>query len=106
MIKINNKIYVGNNITITNGKVIIDGVNQNIDDKIINIQVDSNLESLEFDCAESCIINGNVTSLQSTNGNVTVTNDILGNVSTVNGNVKANSIKGSVKTVNGNIKNI
>lgn len=82
MININGKTYVGNNIQITNGKVVIDGKVMNDDlsqDKKIEINVVGEFK-------------GN---LIVTEGNVNVKGDIGGNVNAV-GSVTCDDVGGNV----------
>lgn len=60
-VQINGKTYIGNNITMKNGVVIVDGVEQGdfSDEKKIEIKVLSNVESIES--KESITIRGNLT---------------------------------------------
>lgn len=106
MITINGQVYTGNNITVNNGKVTIDGNTvQGLDEKIINISVEGNLEgNLTVDNAESIEINGYVGgSVRTNNGDVICESDIHNGASTTNGDIHASKIEGSISTVNGDI---
>lgn len=106
MISINGKTYKNaNNITITDGKVILDGVVQNVEDSpTINISIEGDVQTLSVDSCEVIHVAGDTYSLNTVNGKVIA----LGNVNdieTINGNVKCNGdILGNVKTVNGNVR--
>jgi len=105
MVSINGKIYSGRNISIINGKVIIDGKdNTPGNDKVISITITGDVESLVVDYCEKITIDGNVTSVKTTSGDVEITGDIGGDVSTVSGDVESNDISGSVKTTSGDVK--
>ncbi len=121
MIKINGKTYSGNNIQISNSKVIIDGkdVTNDHDTKEITITVEGNIENLTVDHAKTVEVHGNVGSVKSGSADVTCGNvngnvqtgsgdvecsHIVGNVQTGSGDVKSNTITGSVKTSSGDIK--
>jgi DUF4097 and DUF4098 domain-containing protein YvlB len=119
-ITINGKTYVGENISVVNGVVKINGKHVEITDKIINISVDGDLDTLSVDNAEQITINGDCGTIESGSGNVKANNiygdvetasgkvevvgTITGKVETASGNVSADTIQGSVKTVSGNIK--
>lgn len=51
MIKINNKVYTGNNLQIRNSQIFINGkqVNLQEDETIINIIVEGSIETLDID---------------------------------------------------------
>jgi hypothetical protein len=102
MININGKSYYGNNISINNGKVIIDGINLSIDEKIINITVDGNIDNLSVDSCESLTVSGNVAAVKTVSGDV-ICQNILGSVKTVSGDVTAKVINGNVNSVSGDI---
>ena len=104
MITINGKSYKGNNISVSNGVVKIDGKIQHDDDsKQINISVVGNLQTLEVDSCEMIMVTGEVDSVVSYNGNVKCGN-VNGWVTTTNGNIKAGDVSGDATTKNGNIK--
>lgn len=96
MININGKSYTGNNITISNNKVMIDGVaiNETPDKNgILKVVIEGNLNSVTSDCAVE--VHGNV------EGNVKagMNADILGNVGE---DVKA-GMNVTCKDVQGNV---
>lgn len=107
MININGMSFSGQNISIKNNQIYIDGkrIDEQFEEqKTFNITVDSPVSKLEVDNAESIEIKGDVGTVKSTNGNVNISGTVSGDVKTVNGNVKAASIEGDVRTVNGNIR--
>lgn len=94
------------NISVVNGKVIINGkevsdINK-IEDKEINIIIDGEVESVKTDSGNIQCNTAN--KVESYNGDIIIKGDVNGDVNTYNGNVSATIIKGSVSTVNGNIK--
>jgi len=116
----NGKVVSGRNISITNGKITVDGKRIDVDenDKVINISVQGDVESINVDACEKVEITGNAKTVKTTSGdvlcqdvqgNVTTTsgdidcNDVAGSVNTVSGDVIANGINGPVKTVSGDI---
>lgn len=106
MININGKSFFGNNIVVNNGKVIIDGKDVTPDSKVINIQVDGNVDMLQVDNCDKMEINGDANSAKTTNGNISISGSVKGDVQTTNGNVVCGQVGGSVSTKNGNIKHL
>ena len=119
MIIINNKSYSGSNVTIRENKVIVDGVDQTPNDKVITISIDGDVNQLNIDHCEKLNIVGNVGYVRSGSGDINCTNitggaqtgsgdveceTINGNVQTGSGNVKSDKITGSVRTGSGDIK--
>lgn len=122
MIRLNGKTYNGNNMTIINGKIILDGkeVKDFEDEKVINIVIEGNYSGdLNVDSCNFIKVRGDVKGnikstngkiecknvegdVEATNGNINCEN-IGHNVSNMNGNIKANNIHGSAKTINGSI---
>jgi hypothetical protein len=106
IIRVNNVEYRGNSISISNGKVIIDGVEVKgtKDEKKINIVVEGNLESLDVDCCDKVEINGSADQVKTLSGNVHVKGDVTDSIKTMSGNVHVSgAVGGKVKTMSGNI---
>ena len=101
-IRINNQNYTGDNIIIDNNKIVIDNVVTQINDKIINISIVGNVDSLRVASCETLTVNGDIKTLDSTSGNIKC-NNITGNVECISGNITTKSIGGNVKTISGNI---
>ena len=59
-IKVNGVSYQGRTISINNGKVIIDGKDGSVDEKVITISVDGNVESLIVDQCQTIRVTGHV----------------------------------------------
>jgi len=118
---INNVSHVGNNIIITNGRVIIDGKEVTPEnEKIINIKIEGDVNSVNVGYCQSLSVIGNVDtlgstsgdievsgsaqSISSTSGDIQVEGDVSGNVSTTSGDVQiGGSVAGNVKTLSGDI---
>lgn len=101
---INGKSYNGNNITIKNGDIIIDGNNIEIDSKNINIIVNGDIDKLDITSCNSLEIKGDVNSIKTTSGDINCGN-IKGDVNTISGDIKVDgNIYGNTKTVSGDIK--
>jgi len=103
-IRINNNTYSGNSITITNGKVIINGKDVTPDSKEINISIEGNVDQLKVDYCNSVSVVGDVNSLQTQSGDVDVSGEVKGSVATMSGDVDCGNILGSVSTMSGDIK--
>ena len=119
MITINGKNIFGKNINISNGKVIIDGVDMTPDSKEITINVMGNIDTLDVDYAKEIKVNGDINKASTGSGDITCVNitggartgsgdieceTLNGDVQTGSGDVKATTITGSVKTGSGDIK--
>lgn len=106
MISINGKVFGhGNNICIQNGKVIIDGVVSESSEKVINITIDGDVDTLDVDCANQISITGNVKKVKTQTGDVDISGNVEGNVETQTGDVDIEgSVSGDVDTTTGDIK--
>lgn len=104
VITINGVSYRGSDISMDgSGNLVIDGKTiTQIQEKVINVVVNSNVEELSTTNGD-VTVNGCVGDISTTNGGIDIDGDVK-DVSTTNGNVSANTIHGKVKTVNGNIK--
>lgn len=102
-VTINGKTYIGNNIIVSNGKIIIDEKNVTSDDKVINITVNGNIDSLKVDTCNKLEIIGNVTNVNTVSGDVDINGDVSGSIQTVSGDVKCNNVSGSINTLSGDI---
>lgn len=100
---INGNRFEGNNITIKNNKVLIDGKDMTPDSKEINITVEGNVDGLDVDYCNNLNVTGNVNTLRSGSGDVTC-NDVYNGVQTGSGDVECNKINGYVQTGSGNVK--
>ena len=97
-ISINGKTYRGTNITINNGKVIIDGkVQEEGLSGTVEVRVTGDIGSLT--CDGSATVYGNVLGDVHAQNSVEVEGDVLGDVNAGN-SVEAKSIKGNVKAGN------
>ena len=104
-ISINGTTYVGNNVKIINGKVIVDGKDMTPDAKNITIHVDGDISKLSVDICDKLSVTGNVNDLSTVSGDVSVGGNVGQNVKTVSGDIKCGNIAGKVTTVSGDIKN-
>lgn len=100
-IVIDGKKFTGQTISIIDGKVTVDGVDQEgslVGD--INITVEGNIDELENTCGT--VRAKNVGSIKTQSGDI-ICGDVSGSISTQSGDVKCGKIAGSVKTMSGDI---
>jgi hypothetical protein len=104
-VTVNGRVFSGNNLTIVNGRVIIDGVDQSPYSKTINIAVNGNIEKLEVDACSKIGVIGDVGNIKTQSGDVEVRGTVKGSVQTMSGDVECQQILGSVSTMSGDIIN-
>ena len=93
----------GNNVSIINNKIFVDGKEIGTEEKEINIIVERNLDKLEVDYCNSIKVNGVTKDVEVSNGNITISGDVKGNVNNINGNIIAKVVNENCKTKNGDI---
>lgn len=100
---INGITYTGSNISITNGKVTIDGIIQTGDELqgVINVVVNGNIESLENVCGD--IVAHDIGSVTTQNGDIEC-DDVSGSITSINGDINCGSVGGSISSINGDIR--
>ncbi len=122
-VTINGKtITSSGSISIINGKVFIDGKEQETGDaKEINISIEGNVETLNAPGCNNIKVSGDVTKLstssgdvevggnvfsgiQCSSGDVEVGGDVSGSIQTSSGDVKCGKVAGDVTIMSGNIK--
>ncbi len=97
-------IVGGRNVSIINGKVLVDGKDVTPNAKEITIQVIGDVDSLDVDYAQSVSITGNVQSVQTAAADVTIGGGVAGSVQTASGDVDVDGdVQGSVATVSGDV---
>ena len=108
MVIINGNVVGGNlagrNIVVSNGKVVIDGVDVTPGRKQITIEIHGNVEQVKVDSCERISITGDAGSVNAANGDVEVGGNVNGNITTNNGDVDCENVVGDVRTNNGDIK--
>lgn len=105
VITINGTTIVGDNVVISNGKIIVNGKDYTPDDKNITVSITGDLDILDVASCSSIKIIGNVNEVKTVSGDVEISGSVGGNVKTTSGDVKCGDIGGSVTTVSGDIKN-
>jgi len=105
-VHINGKSYPGNNVSMINGKVFIDGkeIQGEETEKEILFKIQGNLGSLKIESG-SVEVSGDVGTLEITSGNVKISGDVKGSVDLTSGNIKIQGkIEGNASVACGNIK--
>jgi len=101
-INMNGKIYSGRSVSISNNKVIVNGVDITPDSKIINIIIEGDVDKIEVDYCESVAVNGNAQTIRTTSGDI-ICKDVKGDVQSTSGDIEAGNVGGSIQTVSGDI---
>jgi hypothetical protein len=94
----------GRNISIIGNKILVDGVDVTPDAKIINIEIQGDVETIKVDACDNISVSGNAESVRTVSGDIDIKGNVTGGVSTVSGDVKCGNVGGSCTTVSGDIK--
>lgn len=101
---INGQTYKGSCIQVSNGRVIVDGVEQGVEaGPTIDIQVHGNVEALELE--NGTVRANSAGSVKTVSGDVTC-GEVGGSIKTVSGDVNTGAVAGSVSTVSGDIQHL
>lgn len=104
-VTINGKTFSSKrSISVSNGKVVIDGVDLTPESKEINITVNGNIDKLEVDACNKVSIVGKVDNVKTMSGDVDIKGDVSGNISTMSGDVDCFNVGGSISTMSGDVK--
>lgn len=103
-IRINGMSIVGGrNITITNGRVVIDGKDVTGDDtKTINIEIHGDVAELSADVCNTIAISGSAGKVKTQSGDIHC-GDVSGSIQTMSGDVSCGAVAGDVSTMSGDI---
>lgn len=95
----------GRTVVIQNSRVIVDGqdVTPKGDEKVINVAIEGNVESLKVDVCNSIEIKGSVGMVATQAGDVEC-GDVGGSVQTMSGDVRCGAVAGNVTTMSGDIR--
>ena len=104
MIIVNSKTYGGNNLIVSNGKIIIDSKDVTPDEKSIIITVNGDIKEISVDNCQSVTVNGNAGQVKTVSGDINITNSVNGDVKNTSGDIKCGDIIGNVSTISGDIK--
>lgn len=97
-------IHAKGNISISNGKVVVDGKDVTPDSKKITIIINGDNSQINADACERIEVRGNCGAIKTMSGDVEVSGSVDGDVKTMSGDVKCENISGSVSTMSGDIK--
>lgn len=100
---VNERTIVGNNVTLLNGKVYIDGKLINVEEKTINISIEGNCENISADHCNKIEVTGNANKITTSMGDVTVRGNVSGNVEASSGDIYCGDVTGNVETSMGDI---
>lgn len=104
MIFVNEKSYVGRNISVRNNRIIINGVDVTPKDTLkVDIRVDGNIEVVDVDCCDKIDVTGYVKSLRATSSDIKC-GDVKNGIVITSGNVNCDSVVGNIKTTSGEVK--
>ena len=100
-IVIDGREFSGKSVSISNGKVTIDGVKQDGDlVGDINITVNGDVEFLENECGT--VSAQSVTTIKTMSGNVKC-GEVKGSIKTMSGDVTCSDVSGNISTISGDI---
>lgn len=105
-IVIGNQTFSGRSLTISNNRIIIDGVDitANLpDQKTFNIDVTGDVDRIDVDACQKIHVNGSVGQVQTTSGDVEC-GDVRGSITTMSGDVDCGNVGGSIQTMSGDVK--
>jgi hypothetical protein len=97
-------ITASGSISVTSGKVIVNGVDVTPEAKEINIIVNGDTDKIQVDACNSFHVTGKVGNIKTMSGDVNVSGDVEGSIQTMSGDVDCHKIGGFVKTMSGDIK--
>ena len=102
VVTINGQSFSGSNISMINGKLMIDGKPQDTKEleHVINIEIHGDVKDIQNE--NGSITARDVGSVNTSNGKV-ICGNVTGNVTTSNGKVNCGDVGGSVHTSNGSI---
>lgn len=102
-VNINGDVYQGQNISIRDGVVTVDGeVLNKYSQQKIEVSIQGRVEHISTTSGDVNVV-GDVGGIHTTSGDVDC-HHVIGNVETVSGDVDCNDIAGRVRTVSGNIR--
>lgn len=101
---INGKTYKGSCIQVSNGRVIVDGVEHGVESgPSIEVEIHGDVQSLEL---ESGTVRANSAGMIRTVSGDVVCGEVSGSVSAVSGDINTGAVSGMVSTVSGDITHL
>jgi hypothetical protein len=101
-INISGRHITGGDLTIKNGRVVVDGVDCTPEGKEITISVQGDVQMIKVDACTKIEVSGSVATLNTMSGEVHC-GDVSGSVKTMSGDVHCGDVGGSVNTMSGDI---
>ncbi len=105
---VNGRVYnIKGNITIENGKMLVNG--KPIEDweksgeREINITIEGDMIDLQVDCCNAVTVNGDVKNVHAGSGDVNISGCVRGSVNTASGDVRCGDIEDGVSTASGDV---
>lgn len=98
-------VSASGSICISNGKVIVNGIDVTPETKEINIIVNGDTDKIQVDACNSFHSTGKVGDIKTMSGDVNVYGDVEGSIQTMSGDVDCHKVSGSIKTMSGSIRN-
>lgn len=103
-ININGQSFVGNNITVTNNEVLIDGKPVTLATKTFNLEINIHGDCEDVDNGSGKLnITGNTKNVDSGSGSVNIGGNVNGSIDTGSGSVVCGSVSGNIKTGSGSV---
>lgn len=101
-VNINGRSFSGNNVSINNGKVVVDGVlmDKYEEGTVVNVTIIGDVESLSNEVGS--IKATTVGSISTMSGDV-YCGDVGGSVKTMSGDVECKSVLGNISTMSGDV---
>lgn len=96
--------FNGGSVSVTDGKIIVDGKSIELDDSpIFNIVVEGNAEDISGDFAK-IVVTGDAQKVKTMSGDIKIEGDVTGKASTMSGDIRVKgSIYGDAETISGDI---
>ena len=100
---------VKGNISIVNGKVLVNGKSINEfeevtkDEKIINITIEGNVERLEVETCEKIIVHGDAKRIKTNMGSIEISGNVEGDVHSNMGSITCGNVEGDCHANMGSI---
>lgn len=104
---INGGTISGEVIEIKDGRMFVNGKPfedwSESDEKVINITINGNVDSLDVVCCSSITISGDAKKVKTGSGDIKVNGSVSGDVKTGSGDVECSDVEGDVSTGSGNV---
>jgi hypothetical protein len=95
----------GKNVSVVNGKVMVDGKDVTPESKTIHIVVNGDVNELSVDACSTVQVRGNTNKISTVSGDIEC-GDVSGSVSSVSGDIQCGTVGGSVSSISGDIETV